>query len=805
MKGRSPLSPAGRLYVALIVVLGSAAIAAAVREVCLGDLHWFWGILAAFTLVSGTLTVKVPSISARLSVSETFVFAAVLFYGTGPGTLIVALDGLIISLWTSKGRLHRILFNTAEPALSIWIASHVFFFAAGPPPFNLPRPAIPLLSSLIAFAALYFTLNSALTAIALAIETGKKPVAVWRQHFFWLSLNYFAGASVALLLARSGSRYPDPIAFAVILPLLVVSYLTYKTALDRISDANRHIAELNSLYLSTIETLAMAIDAKDQITHGHIRRVQTYAVGLAKTLGVTDEVHIRAIEAAALLHDMGKLAVPEYILNKPGKLTNAEFEKIKLHASVGADILSAIDFPYPVVPIVRHHHENWDGTGYPDGLRGDGIPIGARILSVVDCFDALTSDRPYRPRLPDSDAFRILAERRGTMYDSKVVDTFLAVYRHVEENANGDEIRPIPRERLCAPAVPIAPEGGRIKAPLHDIAASGEEMLTLFELARALGGRADFEDTADMIAKHLGKLIPHSLCCFYLCDPESDLLSVAHTVPAEGKEVLRGTAIQLGQGIAGWVAANRQPIVNADAHLDLGNKFRGVVPEPCACLSVPLLCGELLVGVICLYSPVKGCFTDDHRRILDVAAPQIASAIHESAVREAGRMAALRDGLTGLPNRQRLWQVFASGGFAEPRIRPVTLLFLRVLGCDHGNDDTTSADETHELVANVAKTIRTGLRAGDMLFHWNVGEFLVLLAQTDSGTAIDVGERVRFRLNGTHSSAPNVKHEILIGAATTPDDGESLSDLIEQARGRAGHAAGHGQATTVLLGQRALY
>src|SRR5207237_9253545 len=145
-------------------------------------------------------------------------------------------------------------------------------------------------------------------------------------------------------------------------------------------------------------------------------------------LGVSDDRLIKAIEAAALLHDMGKLAVPEYILNKPGKLTAAEFEKMKLHASVGADILSAIEFPYPVVPIVRHHHENWDGTGYPDKIKGSAIPIGARILSVVDCFDALTSDRPYRPRLSDKEAIRILQQRRGTMDEPLVVDSFIRVH-----------------------------------------------------------------------------------------------------------------------------------------------------------------------------------------------------------------------------------------------------------------------------------------------------------------------------------------------------------------------------------------
>jgi putative nucleotidyltransferase with HDIG domain len=201
--------------------------------------------------------------------------------------------------------------------------------------------------------------------------------------------------------------------------------------MGRVEDSNKHLSEVNRLHLSTIETLAMAIDAKDQITHGHIRRVQWYAVGLARLLGVTDQKLIKAIEAAGLLHDLGKLAVPEYILNKPGRLTSAEFEKMKVHASVGADILCEVDFPHPVVPIVRHHHENWDGTGYPSGLKGPDIPIGARILSVVDCFDALTSDRPYRPRLAHEDALRILFERRGSMYDPLIVDTFAGVHAEI--------------------------------------------------------------------------------------------------------------------------------------------------------------------------------------------------------------------------------------------------------------------------------------------------------------------------------------------------------------------------------------
>ena len=199
----------------------------------------------------------------------------------------------------------------------------------------------------------------------------------------------------------------------------------------RVADATNHLEELNALYLATVHTLAAAIDAKDQVTHGHIRRVQTYSAALAAAVGIRSEIQLKAIQTAAILHDTGKIAIPEAILNKPGPLEPDEFTVMKRHAAMGADIISSIKFPYPVEPIVRYHHENWNGSGYPEGLVGTAIPIGARILAVVDCFDALTSDRPYRGRMSDSEALQILRDRRGVMYDPLVVDTFLKVHKEV--------------------------------------------------------------------------------------------------------------------------------------------------------------------------------------------------------------------------------------------------------------------------------------------------------------------------------------------------------------------------------------
>jgi putative nucleotidyltransferase with HDIG domain len=405
-----------------------------------------WFVLAALTLLSGSITIKLPAIDATISVSETFVFTSVLLFGAAAGTITVTLDGLIISLWLRRRglALYKLVFNTTAPALSIWVAAKLFFFIANVPPLTSGSISIPaLLPALLIFAIVYFLLNSWLTATAVSFEEARSPLEIWRHSFLWLSLSFFSGASVSILLV-SVSREINLTALAVIVPLLIVSYLTYHTSMARVEDAHRHLSELNHLYLSTIETLAMAIDAKDQVTHGHIRRVQEHSVALARQMGVKDETLIKAIEAASLLHDMGKLAVPEHILNKPGKLNHAEFEVMKTHASIGADILAAVEFPYPVVPIVRHHHENWNGTGYPDRLSGTEIPIGARILAVVDCFDALTSDRPYRSRLSDVDAITILQERRGTMYDPLVVDTFIAM----QCASTAPPVTALPNERI---------------------------------------------------------------------------------------------------------------------------------------------------------------------------------------------------------------------------------------------------------------------------------------------------------------------------------------------------------------------
>lgn len=782
------LPPWGRVYVGTIALFGLGTIAHAALQLYAHPIGWRWLILAVLTLISGSATVKLPSVPATISISETFVFTSVLLFGPAAGTLTVALDALVISLWLAwRGHpFYRIAFNVCALPASLWVGAHLYAVVGDVPPLYAIRQQVEitqLLKPLLLFTVVYFSLNSWLIAFAISLEKRLSPVRVWKENFAWLSLNYFGGASVAALLV-SYTRNID-YAYLAVLPLLAILYFTFAMSMGRVEDANRHLSQLNALYMSTIETLAMAIDAKDQITHGHIRRVQQYAVGLARKVGVTDLAQISAIEAASLLHDMGKLAVPEYILNKPGRLTPAEFERMKLHASVGADILSAIDFPYPVVPIVRHHHENWDGTGYPDGLKASQIPIGARILSVVDCFDALTSDRPYRPRLSDEDAIRILLERRGSMYDPLVVDTFIKVHKEIApetENVDATDSRLTAIAKSAVGSTDSAGTGSR----LEDIAASTEEMLVLYDLARGLTAHLDLPDAADVIAKHLRRIVPASTTVFYTYDTDSDELIAAHATGENAAHIV-GLRIPRGQRLTGWVAANRQTILNSDPVLDLGEAARSLQPRLRSCLSTPLVIGPNLVGVLTVYSTRRDAFSEDHKRVIEVVGRQVSQTVKSAVDFERDRSVNLRDQLTGLPNLQHLERLIAAemtpagGQTAVLSIVFVDIDSLNTIVRRHGR---AAGDQT---LAFVVDAIRRSLRGADVLFRYGNSEFVVLLAQTDSASAQAVADRIGERVSGSNplGAAPEDREiQLTLGIATAPADGATLQTLVEAARRR---------------------
>lgn len=424
---------AARCHVFLHIALGSAAL------VCgLATGHWsdplrFASFVVAATLGS-TLKVKLPGQSGTASVSSLFVLISLVNLSVSETLVVGALSVIVQCLWRTQRRpkFVQIWFSVSVLAIAVCVSSYIFTFT---------RNHFPELVALAILPFTYFCTNIFPVAAVIGLTEGKPILRIWGT-FRWTLAYYTIGASMAWVIGTlpHGIQWEFPI---ICLPLVYLVHRSNRTHLTQMERERSHMQAMNDLHLRTIEALALAIDAKDHTTHDHLQRVQLYAVEIGKDLGLS-ELELEALTAAAVLHDIGKLAVPESIISKPGKLTRSEFEKMKIHPVVGAEILERVAFPYPVVPIVRSHHEKWDGSGYPHGLKGEEIPIGARILSAVDCLDALASDRQYRKALPLDEAMARVVSEAGTAFDPRVVHALRARYQELEARAKATKSAPQP-------------------------------------------------------------------------------------------------------------------------------------------------------------------------------------------------------------------------------------------------------------------------------------------------------------------------------------------------------------------------
>jgi putative nucleotidyltransferase with HDIG domain len=608
------LSRSARTYVLGVILLGVAVTAYSVRDLVKHPVGPQWLILVALTVASGFAMLRIPSMPISFSISDTFTIAASLLFGPSAGAITAALDGLVLSVRMASTRrsIDRVLFNMAGPAVALWIASQVFFALGGNRPLGGPLSAVRLLALLTLFGTLDFSLNSGIVAAAVSFDRRQPMLSIWREHLAGVWITYFGGTFGAMMLMLF-TRFGTFDTLILIIPVPVILYVTFRHAVGRTQDQISHLGTMNRVYIAAIEALAHAVDAKDQVTHDHTRRVQDETVRLARALAVEDEGEIQAINAAALLHDVGKLAIPEHILNKPGRLTPAEFEIMKRHAPIGADILAVIGLPYAVAPIVRHHHESWDGTGYPDGLAGDRIPIGSRIIAVVDCFDALTSDRPYRPRMADGDALRIVSDRRGTMYDPRVVDAFFTM--HGQEMV-ATSARP---HALTTTAPEPAPQ------PLEhlDEGRDDRDLQAFFSLGRALSRATSNAQLGEVLWMHLRAHLPASVFVLYGYDGANDSIVAVHMAGASVSGV-DGTPVPLGDRLSGWVAATGQTVMNSDARLDLAEAAREHSMLRSA-LAVPIIVDGRTAGVLSFYAELSNAFDDADRLLVEAVGRALAS------------------------------------------------------------------------------------------------------------------------------------------------------------------------------------
>jgi diguanylate cyclase (GGDEF)-like protein/putative nucleotidyltransferase with HDIG domain len=553
----------------------------------------------------------------------------------------------------------------------------------------------------------------------------------------------------------------------------------YRIIKARFRAEQRRAEQLAELHLATIEALARAIDAKDGTAENHIRRVQLYATAVARELGMSD-AETQAVRTAALLHDIGKLAVPEHILSKPGPLTAEEFQKVQAHPQVGADIIAAVPFPYPVAPLIQNHHERWDGRGYPRGLRGEDIPLGARVLFLVDYFDALTSNRPYHEAMTFEAAVALIEQEAGKALDPRAVAAFVRVLPQVRSEVEEKERRSGPVDASAAQAT----RSDRGKSSVfNDIAIAHGEIYALYQIAQTMGTSLGVSDTMALIASKLTSLVPFSACTLFLYDENTNLLTCRFATGTDF-ELMQQLTLKGGQGITGWVARNRRPLVNARPSGDLEAAGSSLPTTLQSALVCPLLLGDKVIGTLAVYHTTASFYGDDHRRLLDRVCEQAAAVIHNSIVFEQTHEASLTDPLTNLPNTRFMVNHLGRELSRAERGNAEVSLLVMDLNDFKDINDTFGHHVGDRALREVAQVLRGAIRPYDVCVRYAGDEFIVVLA----GCGWDEAEYKRLELQEAVESLvfeakPGVRMPLSIsaGAAVFPHDGNTYEILMAKA------------------------
>ncbi len=776
------LPRAARLYVGLVVLTG-----AVVLGFCLPlarfDQPLVFIALLLLSSASASLKVHLPltTSGSTLSVSYAVDFASLLLLGPHETMLVAAGSAYSQCNLNSKDRnpLHRTLFSMASLVITVQgagLASRLLGYQGPSAPLgDIARP-------LVGAATVYFLLNTGLIETAIALSARERARSIWHTNFLWSAPSYFVGAGVAAIAAWLVTHTGYWIAPLMFLPIYL-TYRTYKVYMGRIEDQQRHVQQTSDLHLATLEALARAIDAKDQTTHTHIKRVQLYATELARAMGLSAE-EVQGVKTAALLHDIGKLAVPEHILSKPGPLTQEEFQKIRIHPQVGAEIIAAVPFPYPVAPLILSHHERWDGRGYPQGISSDAIPIGARILTICDYYDAVTTERPYHRALGYDGAIGLLRHEAGRALDPALVPVFVDMLPTLLAAAELEE-QTVRQPALAEPAFGAAATAG-LAVPgnaFENIALAHREIYALYEIAQSMGTSLGVADTMALISSKLTKLLPWSGCALFLMQPDSDSLKCVFATGTDMSHLVDAT-VKTGHGLCGWVARNRRTLVNADPQVSFDAAAVGLRTQLRSAIVCPLYYEDNFIGCLSLYHAEANRYTEDHRRLIERIAEQAGPVIHNSIVFEQTQEDSLTDPLTGLPNRRSMFVHLSRELSRAERIKSqVALLVMDVDGFKTINDTYGHNVGDHAL-RQVADALQQSLRPYDLCVRYAGDEFIVVLADSSRGMADAKQRELQERIaNITVEVRPGktIRLAVSAGASVFPDDATTYEALLADA------------------------
>jgi len=574
---------------------------------------WLFPTYLLFAAIASGLKTTLPGLEGTVSVNFVFFLVGICNMTVSETLALAVVSTVVQCFWRTQKRLSFVhfAFNLAQLSLAIsgayWTYSTLLHR-----PFHGHVP-FPLLIGM----AVFFLLNSLPVATVVALTENQSIHKKWYGGYSWTFAYYLIGAAIAGIIELL-THFAGWEISVLVLPAVYVIYRSYCIHLGRWEDEKRHLEDLAALNLRTIETLALAIEAKDHTTGEHLHRVRVYAMELGKDLGLSAE-EMRALEAASVLHDIGKLAVPEHIISKPGKLTPEEFEKMKIHPVVGAEIVEQVRFPYPVAPIVHAHHEKWDGNGYPDGVSGEDIPIGARILSAVDCLDALASDRQYRKALPLDEAMAIVNKDSGKAFDPRVVAALQARYVELETLAKSKPMEERPKLSIDIKIT----RGGEPGAGFAESSSAKPSQSGGASVVDRRGGQSQtLEDTLSAVALGLHRLVPFDAVAVFALHGE-----VLTPCFALGENVgqLWSLQIQEGTGLIGWIAETSNFIINGNPRVDIGSDSNYATLN--SALAVPLIHGGRTVGVLAAYGLQPDFFKAEHLSAFQAGSQHLAEAV----------------------------------------------------------------------------------------------------------------------------------------------------------------------------------
>jgi diguanylate cyclase (GGDEF)-like protein/putative nucleotidyltransferase with HDIG domain len=703
-----------------------------------------------------------------------------MLYGVSPciiATVCHSFSASVLAPNQTKRHIYRMAFNVSSSVCCAWVFSNVYRLMNP----NYSKDPYDIALPILVLALTFYLLNSFLTASAICLSTGQNIFRFWAKNYLPLGFEFsISSVSAAIIVALYQAGRWIPI---IVAPFISVIWGWNKLNKAKAMEAEKHLKEQEALYLRTVESLALAVDAKDQTTYGHIRRVKVYATGLARLLGIRDPDEMKAIETGALLHDIGKLAIDDYILNKPGKLSKQEFEKIKMHAAAGDEILQQVNFPFPVAKYVRYHHERWDGQGYPDRLKGEEIPLGARILAIADAFDAIRFSRPYKLSIAMQEAVEILKSQSGIVFDPNLVRLFIENIDELEQAAS-KESENVPQlsfrkyfEKVDQDL--IAADASSPEAPMsQDIPA---ELVQLAEFCSAMTGQLDLNDILPIVARRIERLIPFTTCVFYLDDGDDHV--EATFVCGKYSEAIQGHKMSMGKGISGWVAAYHRHMINTGPALDFQG-IKGDFTSFVDTLVVPVIYEDESLGTISLYAEEPISYGSQELGILRTLAGFLAPLIADARKQRTTSSEHFIDPITKM---HRVSYLNAIGpqiiSLAAKNRNPVSLIYIGIknlfqLMRIYGEPVANS------VVKKIADCIKPELRETDVLVRFGHQGFVAFLPGVRNEQALRCADRLKHQIRNQslNVSGQNVPIDCQAGVSSYPANGTTIFSLIQSAQ-----------------------